>query len=406
MIIPISRRTLVGGAGLAVLAGRRVRADSGRPIRIGVLNDPNGVYADNGGVGCVIAARLAAEEFGNTLLGRPIEIISGDNQNKPDLAASITREWIDTGGVDVVVDGASSAAGLAMQQVTREKQHIFIPIGPATSDLTGKSCSPFGFQFAYDTYALAKGMGDTVTRQGGDTWFFITADYAFGDALQRDTTRFLQAAGGKVVGSVRHPLGTADMSSYLLQAQSSGAKVVALANAGTDTQNTLKQAVEFGVGRDGRQRLVALLIFITDVLAVGLPVAGALDLMTSFYWDRTPATREWSKRFLAHKDKPPSMLQAGSYSGVRHWLRAVQAAGTTDAKAVAGAMRAMPVQDMNNASVIIRGDGRVMCDMYLMQVKTSVESTGRFDLYKQLAVISGAQAFRPVAEGGCPLLSL
>ena len=393
--------TTAAGAAIASGTGRRARAQAG-PIRIGVLNDPNGVYADNGGVGSAIATRLAAEEFG-TLLGRPIEVLTGDNQNKPDLAVSISREWIDSQGVDLLVDGASSGAGLAMQQVAREKKRIYVITGPATSDLTGPACSPYGFHFAYDTYALSRGTGDAVTRRGGDTWFFITADYAFGSALQRDATRFVEAAGGKVVGSVRHPLGNTDYSSQLLQAQASGAKVVALANAGTDAQNALKQAAEFGLVRGGQQ-LTALLIFITDVLSVGLPTAQGLLLTTSFYWDRTPETRAWSERFMKHKDRPPSLIQAGCYTGVRHWMRAVQQGGTTDADAVAAAMRAMPVDDMNNRGVQIRPDGRVMCDMYLMQVKGPQASTARFDTYQPVSTIPAAQAFRPLNEGGCPLV--
>ncbi len=396
----ITRRTAL--AGITAATSLRARAQS-RPVRIGVVNDPNGVFADNGGVGVSIAARLAMEEVGNTVLGRPVELLQADCANKADLAASITREWIDAGGVDLIVDGASSGAGLAIQQVTREKQRIYIAIGPSTSDLTGKACSPFGVHISYDTYALANGTGGAVTRSGGKTWFFITADYAFGEALQRDTTRFLEAAGGRVIGSVRHPLGTGDFSSYLLQAQASGADIVALANAGPDTQNTLKQAAEFGVGRGGKQRLAALLIFITDVFSVGLPVAEGLDLTTAFYWDRTDATRAFTKRFMAFKPKPPSMLQAGGYTGVKHWLAAVARAGTTDAAPVIAAMKATPINDMNNTNVIIRADGRTMCDMYLMQVKAPSESTGPFDVYKQLATLTGEQAFRPVSEGGCPL---
>lgn len=396
-----TRRQLVGTAAGAALAGRGARAQ-GKPIRIGVLNDPNGVYADNGGVGCVIATRLAVEEVG-TLLGRPVEVITGDNQNKADLAVSITREWFDNQGVDLIVDGASSGAGLAMQQVAREKKRVFVITGPATSDLTGPACSPYGFHFAYDTYSLARGTGDAVTRRGGDTWFFITADYAFGSALQRDATRFIEAAGGRVVGSVRHPLGTTDFSSQLVQAQASGAKVIALANAGADTQNALKQAAEFGVVLGGQQ-LTALLIFITDVISVGLPTAQGLLLTTSFYWDRTEETRAWAARFMKQKDRPPSLIQAGCYSGVRHWLGAVKAAGTTDADAVAVAMRGMPVNDMNNRDVRIRADGRVMCDMYLMRVKAAEASKARFDLYEAVSTIPAEQAFRPLAEGGCPLV--
>ncbi len=397
----ITRRFVLAGT----LAATRPARAQAAPIRIGVLNDPNGIYSDNGGIGCVIATQLATEEVGHTLLGRPIEILHGDCANKPDLAVSIARKWIDTQGVDVIVDGASSAVGLALQQVTREKGRIFIPIGPATSDLTGKACSPFCFHFAYDTYALAKGTGDAITKAGGKTWFFVTADYAFGDALQRDTTRFIQAAGGTVIGAVRHPIGSSDFSSYLLQAQASGAQVVALANAGADAQNALKQAAEFGIGHDGKQRLAALLIFVTDVFSVGLAVAGGLNLTTSFYWDRTDATRAFAKRFMAFKPKPPSMLQAGSYSGVRHWLAAVAAASTTDAATVASAMRSTPVNDMNNEGIGIRSDGRVMCDMYSMQVKTPAESRGPFDVYKLTSTLPGEQAFRPVAEGGCPLVT-
>ena len=403
-VLRTTRRLMLVGGSLATVSRVRAQGVGAKPIRIGVLNDPNGVYADNGGAGCVIATRLAVEEVG-TVLGRPIEVLTGDNQNKADLAVSITREWFDNQGVDLIVDGASSGAGLAMQQVAREKKRIFVITGPATSDLTGPACSPYGFHFAYDTYSLARGTGDAVTRRGGDTWFFITADYAFGSALQRDATRFIEAAGGRVLGSVRHPIGTTDFSSQLVQAQSSGAKVVALANAGADTQNALKQAAEFGVVQGGQQ-LAALLVFITDVVSVGLPTAQGLLLTTSFYWDRTDETRAWAGRFMKQKDRPPSLIQAGCYSGVRHWLGAVKAAGTMDADAVAAAMRATPVNDMNNRDVRIRADGRVMCDMYLMQVKTPEESKARFDLYQAVSTIPAEQAFRPLSEGGCPLVKV
>jgi branched-chain amino acid transport system substrate-binding protein len=399
----LGRRALLVGAGM-LAAPRFGRAAAERPIRIGVLNDPNGVYADNGGVGSVIAARLAAEEFGGALLGQPIEILSGDHQNKPDLAASLAREWIDREGVDVIADGASSAAGLAIQQVTREKQRIFIITGPASSDLTGKACSPFGFHFSYDTYAQAKGTATTLTKNGGDSWFFITADYAFGAAMERDSRRFVEQSGGKVLGSVRHPLGATDFSSFLLAAQSSGAKIIGLCNAGVDTQNTVKQAAEFGITRGG-QHLAALVMFITDVLAIGLPTAQGLVLTTAFYWDRTPETRAWSQRFMVHKPKPPSMLQAGVYSGVRHYLRAVQDIKTIDPVAIAARMHAAPVNDMNNTNIMIRGDGRVMCAMYLMQVKSPAESTAPFDLYREIAAMPDGAAFRPQSEGGCALVA-
>ncbi|MBX5454445.1 MAG: ABC transporter substrate-binding protein [Acidobacteriia bacterium] len=400
----LTRRTLLSGAA-ALAAPFVARAAEERPIRIGVLNDPNGVYADNGGLGSVIAARLAAEDFGGTLLGRKIEIIAGDHQNKPDLAAAIAREWIDRQGVDVIADGAASSAGLAIQQVTREKQRIFIIAGPGTTDLTGKACSPFGFHFSYDTYALAKGTATAVTKNGGDSWFFITADYAFGTSMERDARRFVAQSGGKVLGSVRHPLGATDFSSYLLAAQSSGAKIIGLCNAGADTQNAVKQAAEFGITRGG-QRLAALLIFITDVLAVGLPTAQGLMLTTAFYWDRTPETRAWSQRFMAHKPKPPTMLQAGVYSGVLHYLKAVKEANTTDPRTVAARMHQMPVNDMNNTNVAIRADGRVMCTMYLMQVKSPAQSRAPFDVYQELTAMPNGSAFRPLAEGGCPLVAL
>ncbi len=397
------RRTLLAGA--AMMAAPRVaRAAEERPIRIGVLNDPNGVYADNGGLGSVIAAQLAAEDFGGAVLGRKIEVISGDHQNKPDLAAGIAREWIDRQGVDVIADGASSAAGLAIQQVTREKQRIFIITGPATSDLTGKACSPFGFHFSYDTYAQAKGTATALTQNGGESWFFITADYAFGAAMERDARRFVEQSGGKVLGSIRHPLGATDFSSYLLAAQSSGAKVIGLCNAGTDTQNTVKQASEFGIVRGG-QRLAALVMFITDVIAIGLPTAQGLVLTTAFYWDRTPATRAWSQRFMAHKPKPPSMLQAGVYSGVRHYLQAVKDGGTSDPVATAARMHQTPVNDMNNTNVTIRADGRLMCAMYLMQVKSPAESKAPFDVYREIAAMADGAAFRPASEGGCALVA-
>ncbi len=400
----LTRRTLLSGAA-ALAAPFVARAAEERPIRIGVLNDPNGVYADNGGLGSVIAARLAAEDFGGTLLGRKIEIIAGDHQNKPDLAAAIAREWIDRQGVDVIADGAASSAGLAIQQVTREKQRIFIIAGPGTTDLTGKACSPFGFHFSYDTYALAKGTATAVTKNGGDSWFFITADYAFGTSMERDARRFVAQSGGKVLGSVRHPLGATDFSSYLLAAQSSGAKIIGLCNAGADTQNAVKQAAEFGITRGG-QRLAALLIFITDVLAVGLPTAQSLMLTTAFYWDRTPETRAWSQRFMAHKPKPPTMLQAGVYSGVLHYLKAVKEANTTDPRTVAARMHQLPVNDMNNTNVAIRADGRVMCTMYLMQVKSPAQSRAPFDVYQELTAMPNGSAFRPLAEGDCPLVAL
>ena len=389
--------------GLAPVAGPRAQQVSDNVVRIGVLNDQSSLYADIGGPGSVAAARLAAEEFGNRVLGRPVEIVFADNQNRADIAAGTARRWIDNERVDALADGSASSSALAMQEVAREKRRIFLATGPATSDLTGRFCSPFGFHFTYDTYALANGTGRALTQQGGDTWYFLTADYAFGHALERDTARFVQEGGGRVLGGARHPLNTADFSSFLLQARSSRAKVVGLANAGTDFDNALKQAAEFGLARGG-QRIAGLLVFITNVHALGLPVTQGLVATTSFYWDADERTREWHRRFAAaHGGRAATMVQAGTYSAVRHYLRAVEAAGTDDAQAVAEAMRRMPVEDMYNKGVRIRPDGRVLHDMLLVQTKSPEESRGPWDYYKVLARIPGTEAFRPLNQSECPL---
>ena len=401
----LSRRTLLGSAMAAALP-RLARAQNGQgkaPIRVGVLGDMNGPYADFAGPGSVIAARLAAEEFASGVLGRPIEVLSADHQNKPDIATSIVRSWIDTAGVDAVVECATSGSAIALQPVMRDKERILLVTVAGSSDITGKFCSPFGFHFNSDTYALAHSTGGALTKRGGDSWFFITADYAFGHALERDTSRFVVEAGGKVLGSVRHPIGTADFSSYLLAAQASGAKVVAFANAGADAQTALKQAAEYGLDRGGQQ-LTALLMFITDVAAIGLQAAHGLTLTTSFYWDLDDKTRAWTKRFRAFKDRPPTMNQAAAYASVRHWLRALDAAGTNDAQAVAEKMRMTPVNDMYNEDVAIRADGRVLTKMYLVQVKAPWDSAYPDDAYKVLSATPGADSFRPLAESECPLV--
>ena len=397
-----SRLIITAAAALAMMAGAAHAQGSGDTIRIGILNDQAGPYADVGGRGSVVAAKLAVEEFGGTLLGKRIEVIAADHQNKPDVASAIARRWIDTEGVDVIADGAASSAGLAIQEITRERGRIFIITGPASSDFTGKACSPTGFHFNYDTYALANGTGKALVKQGGDTWFFITADYAFGHALERDTSAFVIGGGGKVLGSVKHPLNTNDFSSALLQAQASKAKVIGLANAGTDTINAIKQAAEFGIVRGG-QRLAGLLIFITDVHALSLQVAQGLVITNSFYWDLTDSTRNWSRRFMGMNDgRVPTMIHAGTYSGVRHYLHAAQAVGSTDLKAITAKMHELPVKDMYNDDVRIRPDGRVLHKMYLVQVKSPDESKAQYDYYKVLAEIPGDQAFRPMEEGHCP----
>ncbi|MBE7243689.1 MAG: ABC transporter substrate-binding protein [Actinomycetospora chiangmaiensis] len=389
----------------ALLFGAADAQAGGDVIRIGVLNDQSGVFADNGGVGSVVAARLAAEDFGNTVLGKRIEIVTADHQNKPDVASAIAREWIDRQGVDLIADGAASSAAFAILGVTKEKHKIFVISGAASSDFTGKACTPQSFHFNYDTYALAKITGKAITEAGGKNWFFVTADYAFGLALERDATQFIEAAGGKVVGSARHPLNTMDFSSFLLQAQASKADVVGLATSGKDVQTAIKQVSEFGLV-EGGQKLAGLLVFITDVNALGLEVAKGLQITTSFYWDRDDQTRAWAKRFMAaHQGRVPSMIHAGVYSGVRHYLAAIKAAGTDDPTAVAAKMHEMPVDDMYNRNVAIRADGRVLHDVFLAQVKTPAESHHAYDFYKILRTVPGTEAFRPLSESECPLVA-
>jgi branched-chain amino acid transport system substrate-binding protein len=401
----ITRRVALGGLAAAPLAmpGLLRAQSTSKPVKIGLLSDMSGPYRDVGGPGNKVAAELAVADFGGSVLGRPIEIMQADNQDKPDIASALASEWIDSQGVDVLADGSASSSGLAVQQVAREKKHIYLITGPASSDFTGKQCSPYGIQFAYDTYALAKGTGGTLTKQGGDTWFFITADYAFGYALERDTIAAVQKAGGKVLGTVRAPLATADFSSYLLQAKASGAKVIGLANAGTDTQNCIKQAAEFGLTQSGT-RLATLLIQITDINSLGQKTAEGLVFTNSFYWDKTDATRAWSKRYMAKMTTPPGLLHASNYCAVTHWLKAVKAVGSTDADAVVAKMKATPVNDFYNQDVKVREDGRVMHVMYLWQVKPPSEAKHEYDFLKLVATIPPEDAWRSLADGGCPLV--
>lgn len=374
-------------------------------IRIGVLNDQSGVYEDITGMKAVEAARMAVEDFGGTVLGKRIEIVFANHQNKTDIATGIVRKWIDTDYVDAVADVTGSGIALAVNELLRDKNRVMIAASAATSDLTGKACSPTTVQFSYDTYALAMSTGTETLKQGGDTWFFITADYAFGHALERDTSEFVKQGGGNVLGSVRAPLGTADYSSFLLQAQSSKARIIGLATAGGDTINAIKQAAEFGI-QQGGQRLGGLLIYINDVESLGLKAAQGLVLTTSFYWDLNDETRAWTKRFLKRTggQRPPNMLQAGLYSGIHHYLTAIKAAGTDEAKAVSMKMRELPINDFYNKNVVLRRDGRAMHDMYLAQVKSPEESKHPFDNYKILSTIKGDSAWRAEGEGGCPAM--
>jgi branched-chain amino acid transport system substrate-binding protein len=402
----ISRRAVVSALTAAPLAmpGLLRAQGTSKPVKIGLVSDMGGPYRDVGGPGNRAAVELAVEDMGGSVLGRPIEIVQADDQNKPDVAASLAREWVDNQGVDVLADGSASSSGLAVQQIAREKKRIYLITGPATSDMTGKQCSPYGIHFAYDTYALAHGTGAALTKAGGDSWFFITADYTFGYALERDTVAAVQAAGGKVLGSVRAPLGTADFSSYLVQAKASGAKVFGFANAGTDLQNCIKQAAEFGLSQSG-VRMATLLMAINDVNSLGLKACEGLDYTDSFYWDMSDKTRAWAKRWAAKMPgREPGLLHAANYCSSLHWLKAVKAVGSTDADAVVAKMKATPVNDMYNDNVQIREDGRVMHVMHLWQVKSPAESKYPYDYCKEVVTIPADQAWRPLAEGGCPLV--
>ena len=373
-------------------------------VKIGVLTDMSGLYAEVGGEGAVIAAKMAIEDFGGKVLGKPIEIVSADHQNKADIAANKAREWFDVQKVDMIGELENSAVGLAVQKVGAEKKRITMNSGAASSRLTGPDCSAYGVHWTYDTYALAHGTGAAMVKQGGDTWYFLTADYAFGHSLEKDTTDVIKAAGGKVLGSVRHPLNSADFSGYLLQAQSSKAKVIGLANAGGDTINSVKQANEFGITKGGQQ-LAGLLVFDTDIDSIGLQIAQGMFLTTGFYWDYNDDTRKWSKRFGERfKGKMPTMVQAGVYSQVTHYLKAVAAAGTDDADTVMKKMRETPINDFFAKNGKLRDDGRMVHDMYLMQVKKPAESKAKWDYMKVVQTIPGEQAFRPMKDGGCPLI--
>lgn len=391
--------TICAGLLMALAAEAQV---SGDVVRIGVLNDQSSLYADLSGQGSVLAARMAVEDAGGTILGKRIEVIFADHQNKPDVGSAIASKWYDADGVDAIVDVPVSSVALAVQDVARQRGKVVMFSSAGTSDLTGKACSPTGFHWSFDSVALAKGTGSAVVKSGGDTWFFITADYAFGHAIERDTSAVVTANGGKVVGTVRPPMNTQDFSSFVLQAQASKAKIVAMANAGGDTINTVKAASEFGLVAGG-QKLAGLLVFITDVHSLGLKLAQGIQLTESFYWDMDDKTRAWSTRFAERFDgKRPSMPQAGVYSAVAHYLKAIAAAGTDDGKVVAEKMREMPVDDFMTKSARIRKDGRVMRDFYLFEVKAPSESKGPWDYYKLVRVIPAEEAARPEAEGGCP----
>ena len=371
-------------------------------VKIGVLNDQSGLYADLAGPGSVVAARMAVEDFGGKVLGKPIEVVVADHQNKADIGAAIARQWFDVDKVDMAIDFANSSVALAVEQLAKDRNRIAIATAVGTTDFTGKACTPTEASWLYDSYALTNSLAREVTKQGRDTWFFVTVDYAFGHSLEADTTKAVLAAGGKVLGGVRHPLNNADFSSYLLQAKASGAKVVALADGGGDMINATKQAHEFGLV-EGGQSLVSLLVLITDVHSLGLQAAQGLTFVTGFYWDRNDESRAFAKRFEARFKSMPTMVHASVYSAVRHYLRAIQAAQTDEAKAVMAKMRELPVDDFYARGARLRLDGRLVHDMYLAQVKNPSESKGPWDYYKIIGTIPGEQAFQSLAAGGCPL---
>lgn len=387
-----------------LLAGGSANAQiSDDVVRIGVLNDQSNFYADLGGPGSVIAARMAIEDVGAKVLGKPVDILVADHQSKADVGASIARQWFDSDKVDLAIGFDNSSVALAVEQVAAQKNRIAIAGAIGTTAFTGKNCTPNEAAWVYDAYALTTTLARSVVARGGDTWFFITVDYTLGHSLEADATSAVLASGGKVLGSARHPLNTADFSSYLLRAQASGAKVVGLANAGNDMINATKQANEFGLTRAG-QTVVSLLTFITDVHSVGLEAAQNLTFVTAFYWDRDEESRAWSRRFFERHKRMPTMAQAAIYSAIRHYLHAIEAAGTDEAQAVMAKMRELPVNDFYARNGRVREDGRLVHDMYFVQVKTPAESTGPWDYYKILATIPGNQAFRPLGEAGCPLV--
>ena len=397
--------TLIAGMGLA--AGGLAQAQiSGNVVKIGVMNDMSGVYADIGGPGSVVAAKMAVEDYLKvTKSALKVEVVSADHQNKPDVGASIARKWYDSDGVDMIADVPTSSVALAVSQITKEKGKAYINTGAGTADLTGKDCSPNTVHWLYDTWMLANGTGSAVVKNGGDTWFFLTADYAFGHALERDTSAVVKGSGGKVLGSVKVPLATQDFSSFLLQAQSSKAKIIGLANAGGDTINSIKQAAEFGITKGG-QKLAGLLVFLPDIHGLGLNAAQGLQVTETFYWDLNDQTRAWSKRFAASNGgKYPSSDHAGVYAGVLHYLKAVDALKSDDGTKVIAKMKELPTDDPLFGKGTIRVDGRKLHPAYLFEVKKPSESKGPYDYYKRISTIPAEQAFRPLDQGSCPLVA-
>jgi branched-chain amino acid transport system substrate-binding protein len=395
--------TLIGLFGVGLFLNGVAQAQTpGGTVRIGILNDQSGPYADFGGKTSVDAGRMAVEDFGGKVLGRSIEIIVGDHQNKPDVASAIARRWFDVDGVSAIAELTNSAVALAVQQIAKEQGKITLFTGPATTRLTNEDCSPTGFHWAFDTYSQAAGTARAVIAEGGKSWFLLVADYAFGHQMASDLSKVVMTSGGTVVGEVRHPLNTSDFSSFLLRAQSSKAQIIGLASAGADTINSVKQASEYRIAAGG-QKLAGLVIVISDIRALGLTTANGLIFTTAFYWDRDEASRVWSKRFSERTGRMPGMVQAGTYSAVLHYLKAMAAAGTADGKAVADKIRELPVDDFF-AKGRVREDGRMVHDMYLVEVKTPSESKATWDYYKVLRRIPAEEAAQPLSESKCSLV--
>jgi branched-chain amino acid transport system substrate-binding protein len=372
-------------------------------VKIGVITDLSGLYSDLSGQGSIVAARMAIEDFGKTILGKPIEMVSADSQNKADVASARAREWIDQQNVDVLMDLVPTNVALAVMDIAQQKNKLAIVVGSASSVISNEKCTSTSAHWMYDTYSSSVGTGKALVQRGGDSWYFLTADYAFGKSLEKDVSDVVTAAGGKVAGSVKHPLNSSDFSSFLLQAQASKAKVIGLANAGGDTVNAVKQAGEFGIASKG-QLVAPLLMFISDVHAIGLKYAQDMYLTEGFYWDYNDETRAWSKRFFAIQKKMPTMAQAGMYSAVTHYLKSVKAAGTDETSAVMKKMRETPISDVIIPKGTLRADGRVVHDMLLLQVKKPSESKAPWDYYKVAGVVPASEAFRPLAQSGCPLV--
>jgi branched-chain amino acid transport system substrate-binding protein len=399
------RKSFLASLAVLLASSTAVLADaSDGKVKIGILNDQSGVYADFGGKSSFEAAKMAVEDYGGKAAGVPVEVITADHQNKADIASNIARQWYDTEQVDAIMELTSSSVGLAVQALSKEKKKITINTGAATTELTGKQCSPYGFHWAYDTHALAVGTGGALVKQGGDSWFFLTADYAFGYSLEENTSNYVKENGGKILGSVRHPLASTDYSSFLLQAQSSGAKVIGLANAGLDTANAIKQAAEFGIVAGG-QRLAALLFTLAEVHGLGLEAAQGLTLTEGFYWNRNEESAKFGKRFFERTGKMPNMIHTGTYSAVTQYLKAIDKAGSDNSDAVSRALHELPVNDIFAQNGTVAKNGRMIHDMYLMQVKKPGESAVPWDYYTVLATIPGKEAYIDPAKSGCDLVT-